>query len=106
MGIKQAVHTDGGVPTAPRAREGLAWWWLPLLLPRVFLEVYEMQKPLLSHTSISHEGRSGYSIHHGQDDEQRNRLPTCGLWLVWGQMEGEGGHPWFRRVWRPPYFTA
>ena len=51
------------------------------------------QKPLLSHTSISHEGKSGYSIHHGQDDGQRKRLPTCGLWLVWGQMEGEGSHP-------------
>lgn len=83
----------------PRAHKELAWWWLPLLLPRVFLEEYEIQKPLLSHTP-------GYSIHHGQNDGQRKRLPTCGLWLAWGQMEREGGHPWFRRVWRPSYLTA
>ena len=43
----------------PHAHEELAWWWLPLLLPRVFLEECEMQKPLLSHTSrLQHTPRA------------------------------------------------
>lgn len=37
----------------PCAHEELAWWWLALLLPTESSEVYEIQKPLLSHTSNS-----------------------------------------------------
>ena len=43
-------HQAGGAyrrrsHNVPRAHEELAWWWLPLLLPRVFLELYEIRSP-------------------------------------------------------------
>lgn len=60
VGIKQGgAYRGRGVAMMPHAHEELAWWWLPLLLPRVFLEECEMQKPLLSHTSrLQHTPRA------------------------------------------------
>ena len=58
----------------------------------VFLVVYKIQKPLLSHAHVSHKGKSGYNRHRGQEEGQRKRLQTvCGQA---GDRRGEGNHPW------------
>lgn len=54
----------------------------------VFLVVYQIQKPLLSHAHVSHKGQSGYSRHRGQEEGQRKRVQTHSLWPGWGQKGG------------------
>lgn len=71
----------------------------------IFLVVYQIQKPLLSHAHISHKGQSGDSRHRGQEEGQRKRLQTqsvARLGTEVGRAPILGGVRESRSVWRRP----